>query len=189
MEAYYQPTPALPAPTGAGFHRAGRGLEQDMSRRDRKNALTQSAEQAQQSTEQQTPDQSTEATLPANPAYDTPEQAVVRRSLHMAREANASNAPVDPSKPERATLVRPAKGENPERRRVFGYDNGAGGKVPLTGKVIVVNAGSLESAYPTLAEAVKTTPSATVAELKTAGVASQAFRRAFRSGLIRFSKD
>ena len=113
----------------------------------------------------------------------------VRRSLQMAREANASNAPVAKDAPTRAHLVRPAKGENPERRRVFGYDNGPGGKVPVTAKVVVVNAASLATAYPLLAGALESTPDASVADIKTAGVSGKSFRRAFRSGLIRFSQE
>lgn len=132
--------------------------------------------------------QSTDAPATDAPATPAPEQAKPTRSLHMAREANASNAPVDSAAPTRATLVRPAKGENPGRRRVFGYDNGPGGKVPKTAKVVVVNAGSLASSWPTLAEALTATPDATVETLKSAGVASKAFRRAFRAGLIRFAK-
>lgn len=120
---------------------------------------------------------------------ETPAEAVVRRSLQMAREANASNPPVAKDAPIRASLVRPAKGENPERRRVFGYDNGPGGKVPTTSKVVVVNGAGLKSSYPALAEALESTPEADVASLKTAGVSGKSFRRAFRSGLIRFTQE
>lgn len=135
------------------------------------------------SAQEATPEQTT---APEQPVVTTPE---VKRSLQVAREANASNAPVDPAAPQRATLVRPAKGENPERRRVFGYDAGPGGKVPLGAKVVVVSPDSLKASYPGLAEAVAATPEASVADLKTAGVAGKSFRRAFRSGLIRFKQD
>lgn len=137
---------------------------------------------------EQSQEQSTQST--EQPVISTtPEQPVVsKRSLGVAREANASNAPVDPAQPARAVLVRPAKGENPERRRVFGYDNGPGGKVPTDAKVVVVSKSGLEAAWPKLAEALAATPDGTVATLKSAGVAGKSFRRAFRSGLIRFSK-
>jgi hypothetical protein len=136
---------------------------------------------AEQTTEQPTAPESTVAPV-------APEQPV-RRSLHMARDANASNPAVDPTAPQRAVLVRPAKGENPERRKVFGYDNGPGGKVPTQATVVVISKDGLKSAYPSLAEALEATPTATVGTLKSAGVASKSFRRAFRSGLIRFSKS
>lgn len=125
------------------------------------------------------------------PTDVAPEQPVVvtKRSLQVAREANASNPPVAKDQPVRAALVRPARGENPERRRVFGYDNGPGGKVPLAAKVVVVNSGSLSTAYPALATALSTTPDASVQDLKSAGVSSKSFRRAFRSGLIRFAVE
>lgn len=131
-------------------------------------------------------EQAAQGTEQAEQTTPTPEQPA-KRSLHMAREANASNAPVDAEKPQRATLVRPAKGENPERRRVFGYDNGPGGKVPLGKRVVVVNASGLASSYPKLAEAVDSTPDAPVKDLKSAGVDGKSFRRAFRAGLIRFA--
>lgn len=182
MEAYLTSAPALPvtfrATASIGQYA---GMEFAMSRKNK--GFT--APLVTADPDATLPGTTTDA--PAAPAQST-EQAV-KRSLQVAREANASNAPVDLSAPVRAALVRPAKGENPERRRVFGYDNGPGGKVPTSAKVVVVNAGSLQSAYPALAEALSTTPDASVADIKSAGVSSKSFRRAFRSGLIRFKVD
>lgn len=141
----------------------------------------------------QAQEQTTEVVTTEQPAEQTPapEQPAEqpKRSLNVAREANASNPPVNPEQPTRSVLVRPAKGENPDRKRVFGYDNGAGGKVPVNAKVVVVNKESLKSSYPGLADALEITPEADVKTLKTAGVPGKSFRRAFRSGLIRFSQD
>jgi len=110
------------------------------------------------------------------------------RSLGVARSANAAIPPVDPAAPVRATLVRPTKGENPQRRGVYGYDNGEGGRVPTAAKVVVVDATALGAQWPKLAEALQLTPAATVADLKSAGVSSRALRRSFRSGYIRFQQ-
>ena len=114
--------------------------------------------------------------------------APTARSLGVARSANAAIPPVDPSAPVRATLVRPTKGENPQRRGVYGYDNGEGGRVPTGAKVVVVDATALGAAWPSLAAALQLTPAATVADLKSAGVSSRALRRSFRSGYIRFQQ-
>lgn len=140
-----------------------------------KSALAATAEQAQANITPTT----------YQPAATAP---VVTLTLGDARTANARNAPVDLTKPERAKLVRPSKGANKERRKVFGYDNGEGGKVPVDAKVVVVNAGGLKASYPALHDAVEASPTADVKTLKTSGVSGKSFRRAFRSGLIRFAK-
>lgn len=163
MEAYLTSTRATRTIPVHGFHRVERGTGSHMSKKDRK-------------------------TAPEQPVVTTETPKAESRSLHMAREANVNPA-VDKAAPVRATLVRPSKGENKERRRVFGYDNGPGGKVPLGAKCVVVNADGLKASYPGLAEALAATPEADVKTLKSAGVASKSFRRAFRSGLIRFSAD
>lgn len=139
-------------------------------------------------TTEQSQDQ-TASTTEATPDQTVAPETAPKRSLNIAREANASNPPVAKDAPVRAALVRPAKGENPERKRVFGYDNGPGGKVPLGAKVVVVNSAGLAASYKSLAEAVQATPEADVKTLKSAGVPGKSFRRAFRSGLIRFSQD
>lgn len=127
-------------------------------------------------------------TTEATPTPEAPKPTIIARSLSAARDANAGNAPVDITKPERAKLVRPSKGENKERRKVFGYDNGPGGKVPTGAKVVVVNAPGLAASYPALHDAVEATPEADVNTLKSTGVSGKSFRRAFRSGLIRFTQ-
>jgi len=109
------------------------------------------------------------------------QQAPEAVTLSAARAANQQQDALSAAK-----LVRPSKGQNPQRALVYGYD--AGGRVPVGATIHVVDRGGLGTAWPTLAAALELTPAATVADLKAGGVTGRSLRRAYRQGLIRFQQ-
>lgn len=114
------------------------------------------------------------------------------KSLAVARATNGANTYVAPDadKVERAVLVRPSKGENPKRGRVYGYDNlSDGGKVPVDSIVKLTGATGSLAGFDKLRDTVEGHGEPlTVRDCKNAGISSKTIRRAYRSGLIRFAK-
>jgi hypothetical protein len=112
----------------------------------------------------------------------------VRRTLLAAKSNNFALAP-NPSELARAALIKPAKGENPKRVRVYGYDNGAdGGRVP---KDAVVQAVPGSTGLPKGVTAgqwalLQAQSGKLVRSAYDAGVTSRTMRRSYRAGFIRF---
>ena len=88
-----------------------------------------------------------------------------------------------------AQVVKTAKGTNPEKARVYGYDNGAGGgKVPTAAIIAIVAdakppAGVTPGQWLLLQEYNGKTVSAAY---DAKAIASRTIRRAYRAGAIRF---
>lgn len=117
-----------------------------------------------------------------------PAAAPVRRTLAAAKSNNFGLAP-NPSALARAALIKPAKGENPKRVRVYGYDNGAdGGRVPKDAVVQVVPGvtglpkGVTAGQWARLQELAGYTTRGVYDN----GVTSRTVRRSYRAGFIRF---
>jgi hypothetical protein len=124
----------------------------------------------------------------AKPVQPAQAEAPAVVTLGAARAANFAQAP-NPSALERAALVKPAKGTNPKKARVYGYDNGAGnGAVPKTAAVHAVPAmtGAPKGVTPAQWELLQSFFGQSVQVAYDGGVDSRSVRRAYRAGFIRF---
>lgn len=138
------------------------------------------------------------APVAATPApAPAPVAATPRRLPYpQAKTANKANVLVeDPQKAVAANVVLTAKGTNPAKARVYGYDNfaeGAGG-VPKQAKVALVPTNGTPKGVATeqwdkLVALVQANPTWTVAMLYDNKVTSRTVRRSYRAGAIRFVK-
>jgi hypothetical protein len=119
---------------------------------------------------------------------EEPQPRRQRVSLGVAKAANFALA-ANPSALARAAILKPAKGENPKRVRVYGYDNGAdGGRVPKDAQVALVPGTTGLPKGVTAGQWARLQELAghTVRGLYDNGVTSRTVRRAYRSGFIRF---
>jgi hypothetical protein len=126
---------------------------------------------------------SKQAQVPATEAA-----APSRVTLVAAKTANFGLAP-NPSALERAKVLKPAKGENPKRVRVYGYDNGAdGGRVPKDAVLQVVpgTTGLPKGVTSGQWALLQAESGKSVRAAYDAGVTSRTVRRSYRSGFIRF---
>lgn len=130
---------------------------------------------------QDAPEEGTEGTEPV--------QTKVARAISVghARELNFGKRP-DPEALAAAGVVRTAKGVNPEKARVYGYDTD-NGSVPKTGVIALVPGvvGTPKGVTQAQWELLQTFAGQTVQacyDAKT--VASRTVRRSYRAGAIRF---
>jgi hypothetical protein len=137
--------------------------------------------------------------VPATDAQVTaPEAAVatppktLRLPLAEAREHNKAFTFVAPDAAKSAAIALTAKGTNPKKARVYGYDNLAdGGGVPKDKRILLVPGlqgvpkGVSQQQWDVLC-AVAADGDVTVAGAKDS-VTSRTIRRAYRAGYIRFS--
>lgn len=125
-----------------------------------------------------------------------PVVAVVAKTLRLplpeAQTHNRAFTFVD-GKATPATIAITAKGTNPKKARVYGYDNLAdGGGVPKDKRILLVPGlsgtpkGVAEAQWDALVTLVTADPSTTVSTAKDS-VTSRTIRRAYRAGFIRFS--
>ena len=125
-------------------------------------------------------------TAPAAPVV-----ATLRLPLGEARAHNKVFAFVpDGTIAKAAALALTAKGTNPKKLRVYGYDNLAeGGGIPWDKRVLLVAGftgcpkGVAEAQWEKLVAA----PTGNAASLKDLGITSRTIRRAYRAGAIRFA--
>ena len=123
------------------------------------------------------------------PAVAAP--AILRLPLGEARAHNKVFAFVpDGTIAKAAALALTAKGTNPKKLRVYGYDNlSDGGGVPKDKRVLLVAGftgcpkGVAEAQWEKLVAA----PTGNAASLKDLGITSRTIRRAYRAGAIRFA--
>jgi len=123
------------------------------------------------------------------PAVAAP--ATLRLPLGEARAHNKVFAFVpDGTIAKAAALALTAKGTNPKKLRVYGYDNlSDGGGVPKDKRVLLVAGftgcpkGVAEAQWEKLVAA----PTGNAASLKDLGITSRTIRRAYRAGAIRFA--
>ena len=126
---------------------------------------------------------SKQAQVPATEAA-----APSRVTVAAAKAVNFGLAP-NPSALARAALLKPGKGENPKRVRVYGYDNGAdGGRVPKDAVVQVVpgTTGLPKGVTAGQWSLLQEQSGKSVRSAYDAGVTSRTVRRSYRSGFIRF---
>jgi len=117
--------------------------------------------------------------------------ATLRLPLGEARAHNKIFAFVpDGTIAKAAALALTAKGTNPKKLRVYGYDNlSDGGGVPKDKRVLLVAGftgcpkGVAEAQWEKLVAA----PTGNAASLKDLGITSRTIRRAYRAGAIRFA--
>jgi hypothetical protein len=136
-----------------------------------------------------------DAAVAVTPVQAAVVQAVKRLPLPEAQAHNKGNVFV-PSGAEAkaADVALTAKGTNPKRARVYGYDNLADGKgsvpkdkrVALVAGVMGTPKGVSDAQWAALTAAVQAAPDATVSTLYAGGIASRTVRRAYRAGAIRF---
>jgi hypothetical protein len=114
--------------------------------------------------------------------------APARVTVAAAKAVNFGLAP-NPSALARAALLKPGKGENPKRVRVYGYDNGTdGGRVPKDGIVQCVpgTTGLPKGVTAGQWSLLQAQSGKSVRSAYDAGVTSRTVRRSYRSGFIRF---
>jgi hypothetical protein len=116
----------------------------------------------------------------------------LRLPLAEAQTHNKAFTFVAPDKAKSAAIALTAKGTNPKKARVYGYDNLAdGGGVPKDKRILLVPGlsgvpkGVAESQWDALV-LLASDGSVTVAGAKDS-VTSRTIRRAYRAGYIRFS--
>ena len=126
---------------------------------------------------------------PEAPVVVVAAPAVKRLPFQEARAANFAHAP-NPDALAPAGVVQTAKGTNPVKARVYGYDNGEGKGVVPKGRTIALVPGMTgtprgvtEGQWAALQGFVGATVQAAY-DSKT--VASRTVRRAYRAGYIRF---
>jgi hypothetical protein len=120
-------------------------------------------------------------TAPAAPA-------VARVTVTVAKAQNFAQS-ANPSALARASLVKPGKGENLKRVRVYGYDNGAGaGRVNKAASIAIVpgTSGSPKGVTPAQWAALVTFGGKPVDSAYAGGVTARTVRRSYRAGFIRF---
>lgn len=128
---------------------------------------------------------------PAAPAAPEVHGAPVPRvaAMPQAREINFARSLVSAEEEAAAAqVVKTAKGTNPTKTRVYGYDNGVqGGGVPK-GATVVIVPGAKPPAGVTSGQWLQLSGlgGKTVQSVYDAGVASRSVRRAYRAGAIRF---
>jgi len=116
----------------------------------------------------------------------------LRLPLAEAQTHNKAFTFVAPDEAKSAAIALTAKGTNPKKARVYGYDNLAdGGGVPKDKRILLVPGlsgapkGVAESQWDALV-LLASDGSVTVAGVKDS-VTSRTIRRAYRAGFIRFS--
>lgn len=102
-----------------------------------------------------------------------------------ARARNFGLAPVTAEQVVGAALVKPAKGTNPGKHLVYGYDSN--GRVPKQATIALVpGAAQPKGITPNQWAALQTAAGTSVENAYTTGVKSSTVRRAFRAGALRF---
>ena len=117
----------------------------------------------------------------------------LRLPLPAARAHNKQHTIVaaDADKVEAANVALTAKGTNPKKTRVYGYDNLAegGGRVPKDAVIAVVPGAELpKGVQDSQWTKLKGYAGQTVVDAYGNGVSSRTVRRAYRAGAIRFQK-
>ena len=130
----------------------------------------------------------------AVPAQDavvvSPVAAPLRLPLGEARAHNVGFTFVTEDNVVAAGIALTAKGTNPAKARVYGYDNlGDGGGVPKDKRVLLVPGftGVPKGVNPKQWDVVCANPGLTYPALKDLGVDGRTIRRAYRAGAIRFA--
>lgn len=131
-----------------------------------------------------------DAALAQEPTEELPAPVIGKTAPKaIAREHNFGIAKVAADAvPAPAPVVKPAKGTNLSKERVYGYDNGEGnGKVPVKAKIAIVpDAKSPAGVTPNQWLLLQEYAGKTVEDAYANRVASRSVRRAFRAGAIRF---
>lgn len=140
-------------------------------------------EQAAQSAEQATVEQAAASAAPKR----------LRLPLPQAREHNKQHGllPADAAAAVAANVALTARGTNPQKRRVYGYDNLAegGGRVPRNALIAVVPGSELpRGVQATQWAKLQSYAGQSVESAYGNGVSSRTVRRAYRAGAIRFQQ-
>lgn len=116
--------------------------------------------------------------------------SVGRLPLAEARAANAANVFVAGDKVVAAVVVQTAKGTNPKKVVVYGYDNlSEGGRVPKDKAILAVPGftGCPKGVNPDQWDKLVALGKVIVSAAYDAGIQSGTVRRAYRAGAVRFA--